>query len=143
MQANAGMIEAMDFHLNRLFQHFGEARKTEKHDCHYRSDNGPESAAVSRQNPLVDFWLSRRDIASDIETLGEEDSMVAIGMEWATAAAVPFARYKFHATEGGHRVPMIIAGQALNPKFEPARAHVFDILPTVTELVGLPARSYQ
>lgn len=142
MQANAGMIEAMDFHLNRLFQHLERRGKLKNTIVIIISDNGPESAAVSRQNPLVDFWLSRQGYNSDIETLGEEDSMVAIGMEWATAAAVPFARYKFHATEGGHRVPMIIAGPGIKPKdFEPARAHVFDILPTVLELVGLPARS--
>ena len=37
---------------------------------------------------------------------------------------------------------MIIAGPGIKPKgFEPARAHVFDILPTVLELAGLPASS--
>ena len=142
MQANAGMIEAMDFHLGRLFEYLEKSDQLKNTIVIIISDNGPEPAAVSRQNPLVDFWLSRQGYNSDIETLGEKDSMVAIGMEWATAAAVPFARYKFHATEGGHRVPMIIAGPGIKPKgFEPARAHVFDILPTVLELAGLPASS--
>ena len=147
MQANAGMIEAMDFHLNRLFQHLERAGQLDNTIVIIVSDNGPESAAVSRQNPLVDFWLHRQGYNSEIETLGEEDSMAAIGMEWATAAAVPFARYKFHSTEGGHRVPMIIAGPGIknrgikNSGFEPARAHVFDIAPTVLDLAGLPAIS--
>ena len=131
------MIEAMDFHLNRLFQHLRRG-KLKNTIVIIISDNGPESAAVSRQNPLVDFWLSRQGYNSDIETLGEEDSMVAIGMEWATAAAVPFARYKFHATEGGHRVPMIIAGPGIKPKFSNRRVPMSLMLPTVLELVGLP-----
>lgn len=142
MQANAGMIEAMDFHLSRLFQYLDKTGQLKNTIVIIISDNGPESGAVSRQNPLSDFWLSRQGYNSETETLGEENSMVAIGMEWATAAAVPFARYKFHSTEGGHRVPMIIAGPGIKPKdFEPARAHVFDILPTVLELAGLPASS--
>ena len=147
MQANAGMIEAMDFHLNRLFQHLEKAGQLDNTIVIIVSDNGPESGAVSRQNPLVDFWLHRQGYNSEIETLGEEDSMAAIGMEWATAAAAPFARYKFHATEGGHRVPMIIAGPGIenrgieNSGFAPARAHVFDIVPTVLDLAGLPATS--
>ena len=142
MQVNAGMIEAMDFHLNRLFGHLEKIGQLENTIVIIISDNGPESGAVSHQSPVVDFWLHRQGYNSDIETLGEEDSMVAIGMEWATAAAVPFARYKFHATEGGQRVPMIIAGPGIKKKdFEPARAHVFDIAPTVLDLAGLPASS--
>ena len=142
MQANAGMIEAMDFHLNRLFEHLDKIGQLTNTIVIIISDNGPESASMVGQSPLVDFWLNRQGYNIGLETLGEEDSMVAIGMEWATAAAVPFARYKFHATEGGHRVPMIIAGPGIKPKdFEPARAHVFDITPTVLDLVGLPASS--
>ena len=142
MQVNAGMLEAMDFHLNRLFAYLEKAGQLENTVVIIVSDNGPESGAISRQNPLVDFWLNQQGYNSDIDTLGEEDSMVAIGMEWATAAAVPFARYKFHATEGGHRVPMIIAGPGIKARdFEPARAHVFDIVPTVLELAGLASRS--
>ena len=99
MQANAGMIEAMDFHLGRLFEYLEKSDQLKNTIVIIISDNEPEPAAVSRQNPLVDFWLSRQGYNSDIETLGEKDSVVAIGMEWATAAAVPFARYKFHATK--------------------------------------------
>ena len=110
MQVNAGMIEAMDHHLNRLFKALEKSGQLENTIIIILSDNGPESESLSNQNFFMDIWLERQGYNSALANLGEEDSMVAIGMEWATAGAVPFSRYKFHATEGGHRVPMIIAG---------------------------------
>jgi arylsulfatase/uncharacterized sulfatase len=80
MQANAGMIEAMDFHLSRLFQYLDKTGQLKNTIVIIISDNGPESGAVSRQNPLSDFWFSRQGYNSETETLGEENSMVAIGM---------------------------------------------------------------
>jgi arylsulfatase A-like enzyme len=140
MQVNAGMIEAMDFHLNRLFGFLDKTGQLDNTIIIIVSDNGPESGILNGQNPLVDFWLKRQGYHTHIDTLGERDSMIAIGMEWATAAAVPFSRYKFHSTEGGHRVPMIIAGPGVEARgFVPARAHVFDIVPTVLDLAGLPS----
>lgn len=142
MQVNAGMIEAMDHHLNRLFKALEKSGQLENTIIIILSDNGPESASLSNQNFFMDIWLERQGYNSALANLGEEDSMVAIGMEWATASAVPFSRYKFHATEGGHRVPMIIAGPGVPQRnFLGARAHVFDIVPTVLDLAGLPAGS--
>ena len=138
MQVNAGMIEAMDHHLKRLFAFLEKKGQLDNTIIIIVSDNGPESAVLNGQNFLMDYWLKAQGYHTEIETLGEQDSMAAIGMEWATVGAVPFSRYKFHATEGGHRVPMIIAGPRIQAKgFVAARSHVFDIVPTVLELAGL------
>ena len=47
---------------------------------------------------------------TDIETLGERGSLAAIGPEWAIAASTPGDLFKFYASEGSQRVPLIISG---------------------------------
>src|SRR3546814_10075211 len=71
---------------------------------------------------------------------GRRGSFSAIGPGWASAAASPLSGYKFTASEGGLRVPLIIAwpGQAgiCAGGISDGLAHVTDILPTLTELAG-------
>lgn len=147
MQVNAGMLTAMDFHLGRLITYLFERGELENTIIIVVSDNGPESVALDGLNPLLDLWLHDSGYDTRIENLGERGSMAGIGKEWASVAAVPFSRYKFHATEGGQRVPMVIAGPGVlgtkqsASEFIPARAHVFDIVPTVLDLVDVSAVS--
>jgi arylsulfatase/uncharacterized sulfatase len=70
--------------------------------------------------------------------LGGPDSVSAIGSEWAASSSVPFSLFKFHASEGGLRVPLIIAGPGVRPgSFVRGRAHVFDVMPTLLSLAGV------
>jgi arylsulfatase/uncharacterized sulfatase len=73
----------------------------------------------------------------DLENLGERGSYTVIGPEWASAAAGPSHLFKFHAAEGGLRVPLIAAGPGL-PRGAGERgfATLADVAPTLLDLIG-------
>ena len=74
----------------------------------------------------------------DYETLGLKGSYSTIGASFASASVSPLA-YKFYAGEGGMRVPLIIAGKALNQskRITQAFAWATDITPTILSLAGV------
>jgi arylsulfatase/uncharacterized sulfatase len=69
--------------------------------------------------------------------------LTAIGAGWASAAAGPLRGYKFTASEGGLRVPLVISypGSAAVARGHIARgfAHVVDVAPTLLALAGADA----
>lgn len=140
MAVNAGMLEAMDFHIGRLMTWLEEQGELENTLFVVTSDNGPEFNDMLR-TPGVNFWKAISGYNSDIETLGEKGSLASIGPEWANAAAAPSKLFKFYASEGGIRVPLIIAGPQL-PKgvTQSSFSMVTDITPTLLDLAGLPAQ---
>jgi arylsulfatase/uncharacterized sulfatase len=72
------------------------------------------------------------------EDLGERGSYVFIGPEWATATAMPGSLFKFYTTEGGLRVPLIVAGPSLGRSTRAGSfAFVTDIAPTILDLTGV------
>lgn len=80
----------------------------------------------------------------NIETLGEKGSMGFIGPEWASATASPGGLFKFYASEGGIRVPLIIAGpriadpSARHQSIISAFSMVTDIAPTILDYLDIP-----
>ena len=137
MQVNAGMLEAMDHHLGRLVDHLDRIGVLDDTIIVVVSDNGPEYNVLENQAG-IGLWLSRNGYETEVETLGQKGSMAYIGPEWASAAASPFALFKFHSTEGGLRVPMVIAGPGVPATgFVSARAHVTDVMPTILDLAGV------
>jgi arylsulfatase/uncharacterized sulfatase len=77
----------------------------------------------------------------DAEPLGGKGTFSANGPSWASATVGPLSGYKYFASEGGLRVPLIIAGVpgARPGAVAPALTHVNDIVPTLLEVVGIPA----
>ena len=73
--------------------------------------------------------------------IGGPRSHVKLGMNWATLANTPFARYKHFTHEGGISTPLIAHWPAGIPErrrnaLEPQPAHVVDIMATVVDLAG-------
>ena len=60
----------------------------------------------------------------------------AIGTEFASATASPFAFFKTYAGEGGLRVPLILSGKNIPQGQSAAFTIVTDITPTILEMVG-------
>ena len=142
MQVNAGMLESADHHLGRLLAHLEAQGKLDNTLVIVTSDNGPESRGVGDatglQGVAVRSWLRQNGWNRDAETLGERNTMTFIGEEWASVSAAPFALFKFTATEGGLRVPLVIAGPDLpEAGILDGRAHVTDLVPTMLEYAGL------
>lgn len=134
MQVNAGMLEAMDTHLGRLLDHLGQSGQLQDTLIVVLSDNGPESGELPAEHQPIRGPLQ----GPLLERLGERGTTASIGPEWATVSAAPFSLFKFHSSEGGLRVPLVIAGPGVpaTPVVH-ARAHITDIVPTVLDLAGV------
>ncbi|MDP2284720.1 MAG: arylsulfatase [Pseudohongiella sp.] len=139
MQINAGMLEAMDFHLGRMIDHLKDTGAYDNTVFLVLSDNGPE-----HNHPTADagfrLWLQLEGYSQDVATLGERGSYASIGPEWAIAGSAAGSLFKFHASEGGTRVPLIMTGPGI-----PASGvlHPFsfitDLAPTILDLTGTRA----
>jgi arylsulfatase/uncharacterized sulfatase len=134
MEVHAGMLDSMDQNIGRLIAHLQEIGELENTVFVVTSDNGPEPS-----NPLAargfEQWMHLNGYTRELDNLGERGSMVAIGPEFANATAGGGALFKFYTTEGGTRVPMIIAGPGVGAGLRAdGFAYVTDIAPTLLEL---------
>ena len=60
---------------------------------------------------------------------------------WASATVSPLSGYKYFGSEGGLRVPLIIAGAPgqVGGQLSKTFTHVNDLVPTLLEAAGIPA----
>ena len=138
MMVNAGMLEAMDHHIGRLIDRLKETGAFDNTLFVITSDNGPEF-----NNPALDstYRLIARSNGYhfDVDRMGEKRSLAAIGSEWAEASH-PGRLFKFYASEGGTRVPLIISGPGIAPqKMNASLAFVTDITPTILDYTEVDA----
>jgi arylsulfatase A-like enzyme len=137
MMVNAGMLEAMDHHIGRLISWLASQGELENTLFVVTSDNGPEHNDIIN-SPGMGLWYPISGYNKDVETMGEKGSLVSIGPEWASAAASPSKLFKFYSSDGGIRVPLIIAGAGITQTdIHSSFALVTDIVPTVLELLGV------
>jgi len=137
MEVYSGMIEAMDHHIGRLIAHVAERGELDNTVFVITSDNGPEPSDPVHE-PWMDIWMALNGYNWDLETMGERGSLAFIGPDWASAISAPGSFYKFYASEGGLRAPMIVAGPGVLPgQRRPSLAFVSDITPTLLELAGV------
>lgn len=136
MQINAGMMEAMDHHLGRLIEHLKSNGAYDNTLFVVTSDNGPEPSRGDDDKQLK-LWMRLNGYHIDQEGIGERGSWGFIGPEWANAAASPGALFKFYASEGGLRVPMIMAGPEITPQRVASTSIVTDVTPTLLDMAGI------
>lgn len=137
MEVNAGMLEAMDYHIGRFISFLKAEGQFENSIFIIASDNGPEFNRGDDDHRLQ-LWQSLNGYNIDPERAGLPGSWGFIGPEWANAAASPGALYKFYATEGGIRSPLIISGPGIDPVTVTSPAMVTDIAPTLIEWINPP-----
>ncbi|MCB1843418.1 MAG: arylsulfatase [Halioglobus sp.] len=141
MQAYAGMATAMDSEIGRFIAHLRASGEYDNTVFVLLSDNGA-TVAEPYDNPHGRRWLEKH-YHRDVETLGERGSWVAAGRHWGVVSNTPLAGSKFSASEGGVRVPLIIAGV---PAIEPGSVYggfvyVTDIAPTLLAIAGVEGPS--
>ena len=138
MEVNAAMLDAMDHHIGRFVEYLKANGQYENSIFVITSDNGPEYNRGDSDTRL-NIWRSLNGYNIDPERAGAPGSWGFIGPEWAAAAATPGALYKFYATEGGIRAPLIIAGPGVAPVKTDAPAMVSDLAPTLLDWIDAPA----
>ncbi len=136
MEVYAGMLEAMDHHIGRLVA-FLESKGALANTVFFvTSDNGPEPSDPLSQRGFRE-WMALNGYTRDIANLGERGSTTWIGPEWASAVATPGRLFKFYASEGGIRVPLIVAGPGVaSGARADANAFVTDITPTILDMTA-------
>ena len=136
MQVNAGMLEAMDFHVGRFLSYLKERGDFENTIFVVTSDNGPEPS--SADDPRTKLLLKLNGYDTGIEGIGGKGSWGFIGPEWANAAASPSAMFKFYGAEGAVRTPFIMTGPGLASGVQNHKpVHISDITPTLLDLASI------
>ena len=141
MEVYAGMVDNMDMHIGRLLSYLESIGEYDNTIFIFTSDNGAEGSSLI--NPeggsILGEWFDRVGYNADYNTLGERGSFNAIGPSNATIAASPLTYYKFHANEGGLRVPLVMSGPGVERVNEFTDEFVFvtDLAPTILELVDI------
>jgi len=99
---------------------------------------GPEpSDPVHAQG--MNIWMRLNGFHWNMNRLGEEGSLAFIGPEWAASLSSPHSLYKFYASEGGIKAPLIVSGPGVLPGARSrALTHVTDVAPTLLELAQAP-----
>ena len=134
MAVFAGMLDAMDFHLGRFINYLKEEGLYENTIFIVTADNGPEGNHPTEHKAWRD-WFKTTIYDRDYETLGDQNSYVYIGTEFAQATASPSHLFKFHMSEGGLRVPLIISGPGVKKGKNHNFAFVTDIAATISDMV--------
>lgn len=137
MEVQAAMLEAMDRNVGRLIAHLKASGHFDNTIFVFASDNGPEPSRGD-DNRLLSAWHGAVGYHVGLEGMGGRRSWGFIGPEWAAATATPGAWFKFYATEGGVRVPLVIAGPGLAASRIDTPAMMTDIAPTLLEWIGAP-----
>ena len=136
MAVYAGMIEAMDFNIGRLIEHLKQTGQYDNTVFIVTSDNGAEGSDPLASG-VMRMWLPRSGYNRDLETLGERGSYVFIGPEFANAASAPGAWFKFTSSEGGLRVPLIVAAPGMSSRrVEHGLSYVTDVAATIYDFAA-------
>ncbi|MFN5127727.1 MAG: sulfatase-like hydrolase/transferase [Sphingomonadaceae bacterium] len=140
MAAYAGMGTAMDREIGRLIAHLKAIGAYENTIFVFLSDNGAEATDPMNMGVFT-RWNANQLYDQSIAQQGRPGSLTAQGAGFASASVSPLRGYKFTASEGGLRVPMILAWPG-NPAIKGGSvatgfAHVTDMSLTLLKLVGV------
>lgn len=146
MELYAAMIDNVDYHLGRLFEHLKKAGVYENTLVIFFSDNGANGAEMHQYPNTDKAWVDRNS-DNRYENMGRQFSRIGPGPAWAQVSMTPYRLFKGFTTEGGIRTPLIISGPGLVGKgnYNDAFVHVLDISATILDAAGInhPGRSYK
>jgi arylsulfatase/uncharacterized sulfatase len=140
MAAYAGMGTAMDREIGRLIAHLKAIGAYDNTIFVFLSDNGAEATDPMNMGAFT-RWNANQEYDQSIVQQGRPGSLTAQGAGFASASVSPLRGYKFTASEGGLRVPMIMAWPG-NPAIKGGSvaagfAHVTDMPLTLLMLAGV------
>jgi arylsulfatase A-like enzyme len=135
MELYAGMVDNLDHHIGRLVQYLTDEGVYENTLFVFMSDNG---AAYRDFINNSDYQFLREYFDDDYENMGNADSYISYGPQWAEAGSAPFRYFKDYATEGGTNTTLVISGPGVSGKGEIHHGFttLLDLAPTFYELAG-------
>ena len=130
MQVYAAMVSLMDRAVGEILDYLDETQLAANTLVIFASDNGPDG--TQRGAGFSDEYNN------ETANLGNADSFVTQGFDWAQVSATPWRLVKSYPTEGGTRVPFIARLPGVVP--QDSRSSEFlrlmDLMPTLLALGG-------
>ena len=136
MELYAGMVDNLDYNIGRLIKYLKEIGQYKNTLFVFMSDNGAGHRDFINNDK---FEVLREYFNDDYENMGNPDSYISYGPQWAEAGSSPFRYFKDYATEGGINTTMIISGPFVNKKNEihAGFTSVQDLAPTFYEMANV------
>lgn len=134
MELYAGMVDNLDYNIGRIIQHLKDIGQFENTLIVFMSDNGAAAEDFYYDSDYGPFI--RAHFNDDYETMGQPNSFISYGPQWAEAGSSPYRHFKGFTTEGGINAPMIIAGPTIqrNNEIHDEFVTLMDIAPTFYEV---------
>lgn len=133
MEIYAAMVDRMDINIGRVLATLRADGRLSNTLVFFMSDNGPEGLVFDRPiNPGSPAQPIDTPTDNSLANMGAADSFFSYGPVWARMGSTPLWGTKEHTSEGGIRVPAIIAGPGVvRGRTSNAVVHVTDIVPTM------------
>lgn len=137
MELYAGMVDNLDVNVGRLIDYLQNTGQYENTLIVFFSDNGAAAEDFYHHEYFGPFL--QEHYTEDYDSMGDPDSFISYGPQWAEAGASPFKYFKGYTTQGGISAPLIVAGPGV--KQSGVVSHAFstlmDLAPTLYELAGI------
>ena len=139
MEIYAGMVEHLDHNIGRLLEHLRTRGELENTVIVFLSDNGADAWGHGYGPPPIAEYAASFD--NSPENIGRPGSFTLYGRQWAHVSNTPLRGYKGSTTEGGIRVPLIIAAQTIPKRDLGSRHHspvaITDLSATLLDFAGI------
>ncbi|KAK6843429.1 arylsulfatase [Apiospora arundinis] len=145
MEVFAAMVDLIDYNVGRVLDLLKETGELDSTFVVFMSDNGAEGQLLEAIPILAGYTLKdmiEKFYDNSLENIGNHNSFVWYGPQWAGAATAPSRGAKSYTTEGGIHCPCIIRYPPLIKEANVGAitgtfTTVMDILPTILELAGV------
>ena len=137
MELYSGMVDNLDVNIGRIVQHLKDIGEYENTLIIFMSDNGAAGEDYYNNpgiRPHINPYFN-----NNYETMGEANSLISYGPQWAEAGSSPFRYYKEYATNGGIIASMIMSGPMVEQQNVIANDFltVMDIAPTLYDIAKI------
>ena len=137
MEVFAAMVDDLDRYVGEVIDYLKSTGRYENTFVFFMSDNGAEGHYLHEGWPELEAWIPEC-CDNSYENMGQADSYIYYGPNWARAGVGPYRMYKGFVSEGGLHVPAFahypksVATGRINDSF----LTVMDVMPTLLELAG-------
>jgi arylsulfatase A-like enzyme len=148
MEVYAAMVSDVDLYVGEIIDYLKSIDEFDNTFILFMSDNGAEGHPMEQAILPIGPWIEQC-CDNSIENMGNHDSFLWYGANWARASTGPWRMFKGFTSEGGTRVPAIVYYPRMSD-LSGGRVHrepatVMDVMPTLLELsgVGHPGNRYK
>lgn len=138
MEIYAAMIDDMDRYIGEVINYLKERDIYDDTAIFFMSDNGAEGHYLRWGLDPLAPW-AERCCDNSLANMGNADSYLMLGPDWARVSVAPLRMFKGFVSEGGIRVPAFFhfPARLAGGQTERSLVTVRDVMPTLLELAGV------